>query len=61
MGRVGFFTLSFDFGLPDRQEIFGSQGLVRHGILDTVENLVLQEHDGVRIPDGGFEETLAIL
>lgn len=42
---------ALDLGLSDREEEVLGLGLLRNGECLTVENLILEEHDGVRVAD----------
>lgn len=54
-------TRALDLGLADRQHKVLRERLGRHGEGGTVEDLVFQEHNRVRVPDGRLEQATSIL
>mmetsp|Transcript_1363 Transcript_1363/g.3497 ORF Transcript_1363/g.3497 Transcript_1363/m.3497 type:complete len:405 (-) Transcript_1363:77-1291(-) len=54
-------ALALDLGLADVEDVVLALGLVAERKGDAVEEFVLEEDDGVRVADGGLEETLGVL
>ena len=54
-------TLSLDFCLPDGQNEVLVKDLLVSVETDSVHELIFHEDDGIGVPDGGFEQSLAVL
>ena len=53
-------TLSLDLCLPNGQKKILVEDLLVRVKTDSVQELILHEDDGIGVPDGGFEQSLAV-